>query len=69
MRVLFATNYFIFATIKEQQEYINNKKYSQKYSQTYNNRPSFLFREGNSFPRALFKKTVSFEEQIRSKDK
>ena len=32
-------------------------------------RGHYLFREANSFPRAKLRKTVSYEEQILSKDK
>ena len=50
--------------------YINNSRYlAQKYARIFV-RGHYLFREANSFPRAkLEENSVSYEEQIMSKDK
>ena len=50
-------------------EYINNSRHlARKYAWIFV-RGYYLFREVNSFPRAWLGETVSFEEQIISKDK
>ena len=49
--------------------YINNSRHlARKYARIFV-RGHYLFRETNSFPRAKLEKTVSYEEQIMSKDK
>ena len=49
--------------------YINNSLHlARKYAGIFV-RGHYLFREANSFPKRSSRKTVSFEEQIMSKDK
>ena len=49
--------------------YINNSPHlAQKYARIFV-RGHYLFREANNFPRAKLEETVSFEEQVMSKDK
>ena len=50
-------------------KYINNSSHlARKYARVFV-RGHYLFREANSFPRAKLEETVSYEEQIMSKDK
>ena len=51
------------------EKYINNGRHlAPKYARIFV-RGHYLFREANSFPRAKLEETVSYEEQIMSKDK
>ena len=59
----------VFLEVLEGMLYINNSRHlAWKYARIFVRR-HYLFREANSFRERSSKKTVSYEEQIMSKDK